>query len=107
MLRRLIALALTLALAASAGAICFADTPGHAMACCPRGQTVPIARPCCAMGADPAGVTVPAAAQAMAPTQPVSAFVPPAETRRFQRDAQRAELTRPIEIRLLTSVFLI
>ena len=107
MLRRLIALALTLALAASAGALCFADAPGHDMACCRQGQTTPIARPCCAMGADPAGVTVPAAAQAVAPMQPVGAVIPPAETRRFHRDALRAESTRPIEIRFLTSVFLI
>ena len=107
MFRRLIALAVTLALAASSGAMCFAAAPGHAMACCPPGQTTPIARPCCAMGADPAGVTVRAAAQAIAPMQQVGAFVPPAETRRFHVDALSAGSTRPIEIRLLTSVCLI
>jgi hypothetical protein len=105
--RRILALTLTLAFAAPWAALCLADAPDHTMACCQRGQTVPLVRPCCSMGADPAGVTVPATAQAIAPMEPVGVFIPPAETRRFHRDALTASVTRPIEIRLLTSLFLI
>ena len=105
--RRLLVLALMLAFAAPWGAACLAGAPGHAMACCLRGQTTPMVRPCCAMETNRNAPTVPAAAHTMAPVQPSGAFVPPAETRRFHGDALRASSTRPIEIRLLTSVFLI
>jgi hypothetical protein len=105
--RRLIVLALTLAFVAPWGAACLADAPGHGMACCLSGRTAPMVRPCCAMSPDRTGVTVPAAAQAITPIQPLGALVPPAETRRYHRDALSASVTRPIEIRLLASVFLI
>lgn len=102
-----IGLALILALVAPLGAICFAASPGHRMACCPADETTPMVRPCCAMDQDRTGLTVPAAAQAIGPLQPVGTFVPPVETRRFDRAAQNANASHPIAIRLLTSVILV
>jgi hypothetical protein len=96
---------LLLSLAAPWGAMCLADAPGPAMACCRSGQTAPMVRPCCAMSPDRTGVTVQTAAQALAPMPLVSAVVPPAEGLRFHRAVLTARSTRPIEIRLLTSVF--
>jgi hypothetical protein len=107
MTRRLLALTLTLAFAAPWAALCLAGAPEHAMACCARGQTAPMVRPCCSMGADPIGVTVPVVSQAIPPLQSSVAFVPPAGPHRFHRDALNSTAIAPIGIRLLTSVFLI
>jgi hypothetical protein len=107
MRQKLIVLTLLLALAAPLGANCLAAAPGQRMACCPSSQTEPMVRPCCGTDADRNGATIPAAAAAIAPLQTLGAFVPLQETGRFRGDARRAHTIHPIEIRLLTSVFLI
>ncbi len=107
LLSRGIVLTLTLALLAPLGAACFPEAPGHAMACCPPDRDGPMLRPCCAMTGEREGLPRSAAAPALAPVPVPATFVPPAETQRFHRDALRVPFTRPIGIRLLTSVFLI
>jgi len=102
-----IVLTLTLALLAPIGAACFPDAPGHAMACCPPDREGPMLRPCCAMTGEREAPPRLAAAPSLAPVPTPGTFVPPAETRRFHRDALRVAFTPPIAIRLLTSVFLI
>jgi hypothetical protein len=104
---KLIALSLLVAFAAPWGAICLADPPAHRMACCRSSQSEPMVRPCCAMDSDRDGVTMPAAAPAVAPLQPLGVCLPPIEASRIPGGARRARATHPIEIRLLTSVYLI
>jgi hypothetical protein len=104
---KVIAVSLFLAFAAPWAAVGFAAAPGHVMACCPSDQSDPMVRPCCAMDADRNGLAVPPTTVAVAPLQPAGVFVPPVDPQRFPSDALSARSTRPIEIRLLTSVILI
>jgi hypothetical protein len=104
---KIIVMSLLVAFAAPWGVICLADASGHRMPCCPSSQTGPVARPCCAMDADRTGAVTAAASPVMAPAQPLGAFVPLLETGRFRCDARCARAGHPIEIRLLTSVYLI
>ena len=104
---KIIVISLLVAFAAPWGAICVAGSSIHRMACCPSSQTEPTARPCCAMDADRNGVVVPAAAPVTAPVQSSETFAPFQQTGRFRCDAPRARASHPIEIRLLTSSFLI
>ena len=97
---------LLLSLAAPWGALCLADAPGHSMACCPANQT-PMVRPCCAMDADRLAPMLPAAVQAIPPAQLAGVFAMPIESRLRHRDTLTARFSRPIEIRLLTSVILV
>jgi hypothetical protein len=104
---KLIVMSLLVAFAAPWSAICLAGAPAHRMACCASSQSEPMVRPCCAMDADRDGVTMPPAAPSIAPLPPLSVVVAPVETSRFHCGALRARASHPIEIRLLTSVYLI
>jgi hypothetical protein len=107
LLKRGIALALWLVLAAPQGALCLtADAPGGQMPCCPQHTSAPVVQPCCAIDADRSAQTTPAGAHAIAP-QPLRALPLVPVPRVLRCAGPAAPANRPIEIRLLTSVFLI